>query len=145
MPQETQKGNRAINTAPIKWAQRSDCLFLTVDLHGVTSETVEFGQQELHFKGESEGKYFEANLHFFHPIDPEGCKWKTHPLGVEIFVKKKKDDTGKEKGKLSGFWPHLLKEKALEKINTVTIDWNHYVDSDEEDEKETGFRWSRWS
>jgi hypothetical protein len=27
----------AVNTAPIKWAQRSDCLFLTVDLHGTLS------------------------------------------------------------------------------------------------------------
>jgi hypothetical protein len=27
----------AVNTAPIKWAQRSDCLFLTVDLHGTFS------------------------------------------------------------------------------------------------------------
>jgi hypothetical protein len=25
---------KAVNTAPIKWAQRSDCLYLTVDLHG---------------------------------------------------------------------------------------------------------------
>jgi hypothetical protein len=25
----------------------------------------------------------------------------------------------------------------------VTTDWNHYVDSEEEDEKETGFDWAK--
>mmetsp|Transcript_37501 Transcript_37501/g.69351 ORF Transcript_37501/g.69351 Transcript_37501/m.69351 type:complete len:110 (-) Transcript_37501:633-962(-) len=95
--------------------------WLTALTQGVSDETVEFTEKELHFKGESEGKYFEADLELFHQIDPKECKWKTHPLGVEIYVKKKKDDTGKEKGKLSGFWPHLLKDKALEKINTVRL------------------------
>lgn len=31
------------------------------------------------------------------------------------------------------FWPRLLEDKHLEK-NQVTIDWNRYVDEDEEDE-----------
>ena len=31
------------------------------------------------------------------------------------------------------FWPRLLKDKALEK-NQVKIDWDRYVDEDEEEE-----------
>ena len=31
------------------------------------------------------------------------------------------------------FWPQLLKDKALEK-NQVQIDWDRYVDEDEENE-----------
>lgn len=30
------------------------------------------------------------------------------------------------------FWPRLLKDKAMEK-NQVNIDWDRYVDEDEED------------
>jgi len=114
--------------------------------------SVEFAERELHFRGECEGKPFEAHLEFYKPIVPEKCKWQNHPLGVEIYVQKKKEEK-EEKGKegktteedddeKKGFWPHLLKDKSLEKLNTVTVDWNHYVDPDEEDEKQTGFRWS---
>lgn len=71
----------------------------------------------MHFRGMSEGKYFEANLEFFKPIIPEKCQWKNHPLGVEIYVPKKKEE-GDEKPK---FWTHLLKDKSLEKLNTVSL------------------------
>jgi hypothetical protein len=81
----------------------------------------------------SEEKYFEAHVEFYKPIVANRCQWKNHPLGVEIYVKKKDAE----------FWPHLLKDKSLEKLNTVTTDWNHYVDSEEEDEKETGFDWAK--
>jgi len=143
MPQSIRQSDRTAYTAPVKWAQRSECLFITIDLHDVSNETVSFTETTLHFRGESEGKYFETNLELFRSIDPAGCKWKTHPLGVEIYVKKL-GARKKKKGKKSGFWPHLLKDKALEKLSTVTVDWNHYIDSDEEEEKDTGFRWSSW-
>jgi hypothetical protein len=123
----------AVNTAPIKWAQRSDCLFLTVDLHGISDDSVTFTETTMQFSGMSEEKYFEAHVEFYKPIVANRCQWKNHPLGVEIYVKKKDAE----------FWPHLLKDKSLEKLNTVTTDWNHYVDSEEEDEKETGFDWAK--
>merc|ERR1712010_291959 len=34
----------------------------------------------------------------------------------------------------SSFWPRLLQNKLLEK-NQVNIDWNRYIDEDEENEK----------
>ena len=43
-------------------------------------------------------------------------------------MKLMKKDTEKEE-----FWPRLLKDKVLEK-NSVTIDWDRYVDEDEGDE-----------
>lgn len=69
----------------------------------------------MQFRGMSEEKYFEANLEFYKPIVPDKCQWKNHPLGVEIYIEKKKEE-GEEKPK---FWPHLLKDKSLEKLNTV--------------------------
>jgi len=39
-----------------------------------------------------------------------------------------KDDEEEEE---EAFWPRLLKDKALEK-NQVKIDWDRYVDEDEE-------------
>lgn len=43
-------------------------------------------------------------------------------------MKKKGEDDEDEE-----FWPRLLKDKALEK-NQVKIDWDRYVDEDEEEE-----------
>lgn len=62
------------------------------------------------FSGMSEEKYFEANLEFYKPIVADKCQWKNHPLGVEIYVQKKDAE----------FWPNLLKDKSLEKLNTVS-------------------------
>merc|ERR1712087_935092 len=52
------------------------------------------------------------------------------------FIKKKVAGDGEEKGdddEKAEFWPRLLKDKALEK-NQVKIDWDRYVDEDEEEE-----------
>lgn len=70
----------------------------------------------MHFKGMSEGLYFEAHPEFYKPIVPDKCKWKTHPLGIEIYVEKK-DEGGEGKKE---FWPHLLQDKSMEKLNTVS-------------------------
>lgn len=47
-----------------------------------------------------------------------------------MHVMKAKSDEGDDDEE---FWPRLLKDKALEK-NQVKIDWDRYVDEDEEDE-----------
>jgi prostaglandin-E synthase len=119
-----------VNTAPIKWAQRSDFLYVTIVLHGVSKESVIFNETEMHFKGttQKDGKYYEANIEFYKPIVPEESVYIVHPLSVEMIVKKSKEKSGSDEG----FWPHLLKDKSLER-NEVTIDWNHYVDEDGED------------
>jgi cytosolic prostaglandin-E synthase len=124
----------AVNTAPIKWAQRSDFLYVTIDLHGVTNESITFEETRMHFKGttQEDGKYFEANIEFYKPIIPEESKYKVHPLGVEMVVKKSKEKSGADEG----FWPQLLKDKSLEK-NEVTVDWNHYIDEDGEESDST--------
>lgn len=118
-----------VNTAPIKWAQRSDFLYVTIDLHGVTNESITFQETGMHFNGttEKDGKYYEATIEFYKPIIPAESKYKVHPLSVEMIVKKSKEKSADDR-----FWPHLLKDKNLER-NEVTVDWNHYVDEDEED------------
>jgi len=128
-----------VNTAQIKWAQRADFLYVTIDLHGVTNESVTFTETTLHFTGESEGKNFEAKVEFYQPILPEESSYQTHPLGVEMIVKKDKE---KRNDGEKGFWPRLLKDKRLEK-NEVTVDWKHYVDEDDDGkDDEHPFPWA---
>ena len=90
----------ATNTAPLKWAQRSDALYVTIALPGkfcrrqsavtaapalshtlvvllllptdVKEETINLSDKELHFKGKSGNKDYEVNIEFF---KPGKCQW----------------------------------------------------------------------
>ena len=75
--------------------------------------------------GTSNGVPYSANLEFLEDVDPqsEGSVWNVLPSSVQMKLMKK--DRDKEE-----FWPRLLKDKVLEK-NTVTVDWDRYVDDDE--------------
>merc|ERR1711871_1522916 len=82
----------------------------------------------LSFSGTSNSIEYGANLEFFENVDPkaEGSLWNVLPNSIQMKLMKK--DTEKDE-----FWPRLLKDKVLEK-NSVTIDWDRYVDEDEGDE-----------
>lgn len=115
-----------VNTAPIKWAQRSDSLYVTIALADVKEASVDLADETLKFKGKSENKEYEVDIAFFKPVDSKGSTYKVLPRSVQMHVMKK--DKEEEE-----FWPRLLKDKALEK-NQVKIDWDRYVDEDEEEE-----------
>ena len=128
----------------IKWAQRKDRVLLTVDLHDASDVKVSFENDDtLHFRGVSDGTVYESDLQFYDIIDTKASSYKMLPRSIQINVmKKKKDDDVKDGMK---FWPRLLKDKAMEKNKyELTVDWNRWVDEDEEDEIPTGFDWSAW-
>jgi len=114
-----------VNTAPCKWAQRSDTIYLTIALPDVKNSKIDLEESKLTFAGTSNDKQYEITLDFFKPLDKEGSKINVLERNVQMLLKKK--DTEEE------FWPRLLKDKLLEK-GCVTIDWDRYVDEDEEDE-----------
>jgi cytosolic prostaglandin-E synthase len=87
---------------------------------------VDLADETLKFKGKSESKEYEVDIAFFKPVDSEGSTYNVLPRSVVMHVMKK--DKEEEE-----FWPRLLKDKALEK-NQVKIDWDRYVDEDEEEE-----------
>ena len=89
-------------------------------------ETIALADESLSFNGKSEKKAYELNIVFFKPVDAEGSTYKVLPRSVQMHVMKKEKD-GVE------FWPRLLQDKALEK-NQVKVDWDRYVDEDEEEE-----------
>lgn len=121
------------NTAPIKWAQRSDSLYVTIALQDVTDEKIALTDTSLIFVGKSGGKDYAVNIEFYQPVNSEGSTYKVLPRSIQMLVMKKTNDDGDD----DEFWPRLLKDKSLEK-NQVKIDWDRYVDEDEEEE-EGGF------
>ena len=85
---------------------------------------------ELKFDGKSGDKDYKVSIEFLKPVDAEGSTYKVLPRSVQMHILKK--DKEEEE-----FWPRLLKDKALEK-NQVKIDWDRYIDEDDEEE-EGGF------
>lgn len=76
--------------------------------------------------GKSQDKEYEVDIEFLKEIDSDGSTYKVLPRSVQMHIMKKdKDD--------EEFWTRLLKDKALEK-NQVKLDWDRYVDEDEEEE-----------
>jgi len=114
------------NTAPIKYAQRKDSLYLTIALADVKNEKIVLTDTELKFEGNSGDKPYQVNIEFFKEVDSEGSTYKVLPRSVQMHILKK--DKEEEE-----FWTRLLKDKMLEK-NQVKIDWDRYVDEDEEEE-----------
>lgn len=123
----------SVNTAPIKWAQRSDSLYLTIAIPDVKEETINLSDSELHFKGKSNGKDYEVNIVFFKPVDSEGSKYNVLPRSIQMHIMKPTSEDEDKDDDEEEFWPRLLKDKVLEK-NQIKIDWDRYVDEDEEEE-----------
>ena len=58
-------------------------------------------------------------------MDVEQSKWKVIGRHVDFKIKKKEDD--------QPYWSRLTKEN--EKFSWISIDWNRYIDEDEEGEE----------
>jgi HSP20 family molecular chaperone IbpA len=54
----------AANTAPVKWAQRKDSLYLTIALPDVKDHQVELTDRKLVFQGTSGDKLYKLDLEF---------------------------------------------------------------------------------
>merc|ERR1712151_68446 len=108
--------------------QRSDSLYVTIALADVTDGQIALTDTSLIFAGKSNGKDYAVNIEFYEEVDSKGSTYKVLPRSIQMLVMKKstKEDDETE------FWPRLLKDKLLEK-NQVKIDWDRYVDEDEED------------
>jgi len=121
-------------TPPIRWAQRKDRVFLTVELRDIKNEKVEWvSPSELKFSGTSDGKHYGCVVGLFSDCNIEESKWNVSGLHM-VFNLKKKD---------VGYWKRLLKEDK--KYNHIAVDWSKWVDEDEEEEdgsKGLGMDWN---
>jgi hypothetical protein len=52
------------STAPVRWAQRYDSLYITISLKDVEDHKISLSAEKLHFEGKSDGKYYTVDLEF---------------------------------------------------------------------------------
>jgi len=114
------------NTASIKWAQRKDSLHVTICLADVTNHTLELTDKSLTFTGTANKKDYGVTIVFFKKVHSEFSISKPQSLqSIQLEIMKKDLE----------FWPRLMVDEIKEK-NIVKIDWDRYVDEDEDESEE---------
>ena len=108
----------------IRWAQRKDKVYLEVQLRDIKGEKIELTEQALSFEGQSDKDKYAFSIEMFAAVSKEESKWDKTGYHL-LFVLEKSD-------KDAAFWPRLTKEKV--KSQYIVIDWNKWVDEDEEEE-----------
>lgn len=115
---------------PVLWAQRKDKLFVTIDVQDSSNPKLKLNKRGekseetvLQFSGIAKGGSpidVQLTLHG----DVETSEAKVSATGRHVLVVIPKTT--------HGFWPRLTKDKTP---RFVSVDWNKWVDEDEEDEK----------
>lgn len=112
----------------IKWAQRKDRLFITVDVVEIKNPEIDIIDGKLlKFKGTDKNHTYAFELELYEEVDKEESKFSLDARNVFLNIKKK------TKGP---YWPRLMKNQ--QKLNWVQVDWRYYIDEDEEEEDTKG-------
>ena len=117
------------NNPNIKWAERKDKLFVTIELNEVKDPKIDLtDDNRLTFSGETGGKVYALDIPLFGEVNKAESKWTLDTRNIFINIKKK------TKG---AYWNYINKDKK--KYNYIHVDWNMYVEEDEEDGQKDSF------
>ena len=110
------------NVPNVKYAQRKDSIYLTIELPDVTDETIEVKPVALCVTGTSGGLEYALDVQLFKPVNTQKSIFKVFPRSIHILLKKAEEET----------WPRILKERAFEKKHFKS-DWDRWKDEDDVD------------
>ncbi|KAK1367099.1 Co-chaperone protein p23-1 [Heracleum sosnowskyi] len=114
----------------VKWAQRSDVLFITIDLPDA---------KDVKLKLEPEGKFYfsatsgpekllyEIDIDLYDEVDVNESKASVGSRNIIYLIKKVE----------SKWWSRLLKKEGKPPV-FLKIDWNKWIDEDEQEEEDEG-------
>ncbi|ORX90956.1 HSP20-like chaperone [Basidiobolus meristosporus CBS 931.73] len=112
------------------WAQRTDEVYLTINVPDLKDETIKLEENLLNFEAKGpDGREYAFSLEFYEPINPETSKRSVNARSISMVLDKKEHD--KE------FWPRL--QKSSQKIPFLKTDFSKWVDEDEEEEAPGNF------
>lgn len=115
----------ATSHPPLMWAQDRNQVFITIKLQDVANETIQFNTNSFVFKGTttSPPMEYDMTLELFGNIDPESRDTKYAIFGRNVKIELKKNDA-------RSWWPRLA--KTTNKLHNVKIDWERWVDNEED-------------
>lgn len=120
------QGSGEVTPPPIMWAQRTNCVFLTVCLEDCKSPDIKLEADKIFFSGVggTEKKKYEVTLNLYKEIDPEKSAKFLRDRNIELVLKKKEEGP---------YWPQLTKEK--QKFHWLKVDFNKWKDEDDSDDE----------
>ena len=118
------EGQQAKKSPDLKWAQRKDRLFITIDLPDVENPQINLKPEgKLLFEGKVKTAEYLIDLDLFKEVVVEESRWNLK--GRNIFLNIAKKDKDEE------YWPRLTKEKM--KHPHIKVDWTRWVEEEDED------------
>ncbi|XP_075213396.1 cytosolic prostaglandin E synthase isoform X2 [Lycorma delicatula] len=111
---------------PVMWAQRTNCVFMTICLEDCKNPDIKLENDKIFFKGVggTEKKNHEFNLTLYKEIDPEKSAKFVRDRNIELFLKKKEEGP---------YWPQLTKEKT--KFHWLKVDFDKWKDEDDSEDE----------
>jgi hypothetical protein len=120
----------------VKWAQRADKLFITIEVTDATDVNAKFDEKTVEVTGNGKHKVgatspapFSVKLNLLHEIDPAQSGHKVSGMAIQVLATKK--DTTAE-------WWAKLTEEAPKTIKWLSVDWALWKDEDDTEEKNLG-------
>ncbi|CAK0742899.1 hypothetical protein CVIRNUC_001428 [Coccomyxa viridis] len=120
-----------------QWAQGKDVVYLTIDLQDVRDPKIDISNDasskhgKVSFKGEGkshatgdEKHQYALDIDLFGEVNSDESKISISGRKVVLVIAKA--------GSTEEYWPRLLHSK--QKQNNITVDWDKWVDEDEQDE-----------
>jgi len=122
--------SKGISTPCVLWAQRHNCIFLTVEVADAKDPKISVEARTVTFEANSgsgaDAKQWKVVVDLFDAINPDNS---AHVVGGRVteFCLKKVDEK---------FWPRLT--QSTEKHHWLKIDFNKWVDEDDSDDERKG-------
>lgn len=113
----------------VLWAQRKEEVFLTFSIE-CKEPIIKIEKESVYFKGANaqDNKMHEVSIPLYETVIPENSAFVNKGRCIEMVLRKEKKDIP--------YWPSLTKDKK--KPHYLKIDFNKWIDEDEDDEEKGG-------
>ena len=113
----------------LKWAQRKDKLFITINVVHSKKPTIEIEGKKMKYQGTDVNINYAFDIELYDEIDKENSKYTLDARNIFLKLKKKTEGP---------YWPRLTTDKV--KYHWIEVDWTYFTEEDEEEEaKEPNF------
>jgi prostaglandin-E synthase len=122
--------SKGISTPCVIWAQRHNCIFLTVEVSDAKDPVIKVEDQSVSFEAlagsGADAKQYKVVVDLFDKINPDNSAHAVRGRVTEFCLKKVDEK----------FWPRLT--QSTEKHHWLKIDFNKWVDEDDSDDERKG-------
>ena len=108
----------------IKWAQRKDRLFITINVVHSKKPIVDLTDgKRIKYQGTDGSVNYAFDMELYDEISKDESKYTLESRNIFLNLKKKTSGP---------YWPRLLKDEK--KYHWIEVDWMYFTEEDEEDE-----------